>query len=203
MLTLYKKLTENHKRITIVLATKNQHKIKEIKTILGGNISCQTIGDFLDIKIKEAGRTLLGNSFTKAAFSYKVSDKPSLADDSGLFVEILGGEPGVYSSRYGLNDKERISRLLKNLENKKNRRAKFKVVFVYYYAPSAYEVFEGECIGTIALEARGSSGFGYDPVFIPKGYNKTFAELGQKIKNRISHRTQALLKFKKYLQENK
>ena len=192
----------SHKPITIVLATKNQNKIKEIKTILGADIHYQTIGDFLNIETKEVGKSLLENSIAKAAFSFKTSDKPSLADDSGLFVEALHGEPGVYSSRYGKTDNARITKLLKNLEDPKNRKAKFKAVFVYYYAQGKYEIFEGECIGRIALEACGSGGFGYDPIFIPEGYDKTFAELGPKIKNRISHRAKALAKFKKYL-ENK
>lgn len=191
------------KPFTIVLATKNKNKIEEIKAILGSRINYETIGNFLDVEIKEAGRSLAENSFTKAAFSFKVSGRPSLADDSGLFVEALNGEPGVYSSRYGVDDNERIRRLLKNLENKKDRKAKFKAVFIYYYAPGEYETFVGECSGRIARESRGSTGFGYDPIFIPKGYNKTFAELGQSVKNRISHRTNALLKFKKYLQGNK
>jgi len=185
--------------ITIVLATRNQNKIKEIKAILGSDITYQNITDFLNIKIKEVSRSLIENSFTKAAFSYKVCNKPSLADDSGLFVEALNDEPGIYSARYGKDDKDRIAKLLKNLANEKNRRATFRAAFVYYYAPGAYEIFQGECMGRIALEPRGSNGFGYDPIFIPKGYRKTFAELGPEIKNRISHRAQALMKFKKYL----
>jgi len=192
-------LTEKGKPLTIVLATQNQHKIDEIRTILGDDINYQTIREYFDLKLQETGRSLRENSFTKAAFSYKVSGKASLADDSGLFVEELGGEPGVYSSRYGVDDKERISKLLANLKNKKNRKAKFKAIFVYYYAPGSFEVFEGECIGRIAMEPRGTGGFGYDPIFIPRGYNRTFAELGQTVKNRISHRAQALAKLKKYL----
>ncbi|UCG92229.1 MAG: RdgB/HAM1 family non-canonical purine NTP pyrophosphatase [candidate division WOR-3 bacterium] len=184
---------------SIVLATRNPHKIAEIKAILGGRIQYESIGDFLGISVKEAGRTLVDNSLTKAAFTFKVSGKPSLADDSGLFIEALDGKPGVYSARYGSDDNERITKVLKQLANEKNRRASFKAVFIYYYAPNTYAVFEGECRGMIADEPRGSSGFGYDPIFIPKGYSKTFAELGEKVKNRISHRAKALIRFKKYL----
>ncbi len=184
----------------IVLATKNKHKIEEIKACLGTAITYQTLDDYFDLKVKEAGRTLLENSLAKAAFTFKISRKPSLADDSGLFVEALDGEPGIYSSRYGQDDNERIIRLLKNLENEKNRQASFKAVFVYYFALNTYEKFEGTCAGTIANEPRGTEGFGYDPIFIPDGYTKTFAELGQKIKNRISHRAKALTKFKEYLE---
>ncbi len=186
----------------IVLATKNQHKIKEIKEILGADIHYQTMSDYLNIDIKEVGRTLMENSLAKAAFTFKVSGKPSLADDSGLFVEALNGEPGIHSSRYGIDDEHRITKLLKNLGTKKNRKASFKAVFVYYYALNKYEVFEGECTGEIAYEPCGTEGFGYDPIFIPGKYKKTFAQLGQKVKNRISHRTKALTKFKKYLQRD-
>ena len=108
-------MVNRHKVSTIVLATRNRYKIKEIETILGSDIEYQTISKFLNVEIKEVGRSLLENSYAKAVFSFKISGKPSLADDSGLFVESLDGEPGVYSSRYGSNDKERISKLLKNL----------------------------------------------------------------------------------------
>lgn len=186
----------------IVLATRNPHKITEIKAILGADVQYEHIADFLDIGVKEAGRTLLDNSLTKAAFTFKVSGKPSLADDSGLFIEALHGEPGIYSSRYGRDDKERIAKVLNKLINKKNRKASFKAVFVYYSAPNTYMVFEGECRGTIADEPRGSGGFGYDPIFMPNGYSKTFAELGAEVKNRISHRARALAKFRKYLEKH-
>jgi len=185
----------------IVLATKNRHKIEEIKACLGIDITYQTLDDYFGFKVKEAGRTLLENSLAKAAFTFRISGKPSLAEDSGLFVEAIHGEPGIYSSRYGKDDNERIQRLLKNLRNEKNRQASFKAVFVFYYALNTYEKFEGTCAGSIAFEPRGIEGFGYDPIFIPHGYTKTFAELGQKVKNRISHRAQALVKFKEYLEK--
>ncbi len=186
----------------IVLATRNKNKISEIKEYLGTNIKYKTLNDYFDLKVKEVGRTLSENSLAKAAFTYKISRTPSLADDSGLFVDALDGEPGIYSSRYGKDDNERITRLLKNLENKKNRQALFKAAFVFYYALNTYETFKGECAGTIAYEPRGTEGFGYDPIFIPDGYSKTFAELGMEVKNRISHRAKALAKFKKYLREH-
>ena len=101
------------KLASIVLATRNEHKIREIKTILGNDVDYLAIGDYLTIKVKEAGRTLVANSLAKAAFAFKATGKPSLADDSGLFVDALDGEPGIYSSRYGKNDTERIRKLLK------------------------------------------------------------------------------------------
>ncbi len=189
------------KLASIVLATRNEHKISEIKAILGNDVDYITIGDYLTIKVKEAGRTLVANSLAKAAFAFKATGKPSLADDSGLFVDALDGEPGIYSSRYGKNDTERIRKLLKNMEGKKNRRASFKAVFVYYFAPQQFEIFRGECVGEIAPEPRGTTGFGYDPIFVPEGYTKTFAELGPNTKNKISHRARALIEFKKYLKK--
>jgi len=184
---------------SIVLATRNEHKIVEIKAMLGSIVDCRTLRDYLNITVKEAGRTLLENSLAKAAFTFKATGQPSLADDSGLFVEALDGEPGVYSSRYGKNDTERINKLLRNLEMKKNRAAAFRAVFVYYFAPQKYDIFRGKCNGEIALEPRGTHGFGYDPIFIPHGYTKTFSELGPDVKNKISHRAKALQEFKRYL----
>jgi len=187
-------------RRLIVLATKNQHKIAEIKDILALDIQYRTLSDYVKISVKEAGRTLFENSFAKAAFAFKLSQKPSLADDSGLFVDALNGAPGVFSARFGRNDEDRIARLLEEMAGQHNRRAQFKAAFVYYYGTNKYEVFEGECIGEITTEPRGTQGFGYDPIFIPKGFRKTFAELGPKSKNRISHRAKALKKFKKYIE---
>ncbi len=187
-------------RRLIVLATKNQHKIAEIKDILALDIQYRTLSDYVKISVKEAGRTLFENSLAKAAFAFKLSQKPSLADDSGLFVDALNGAPGVFSARFGRNDEDRIARLLEEMAGQHNRRAQFKAAFVYYYGTNKYEVFEGECIGEITTEPRGTQGFGYDPIFIPKGFRKTFAELGPKSKNRISHRAKALKKFKKYIE---
>ena len=185
----------------IILATRNPNKIVEIKEIIGDLVVLKTVSDYVDIEIPEFGRSLLDNSLTKAAFAYRLCHKPTLADDSGLFVDSLAGEPGIYSSRYGKDDRERISRLLRELANKTSRKAAFKVVFVYYYADGKYRVFEDECVGRIAESARGTAGFGYDPVFIPTGYAKTFAELGPSVKNRISHRARALKKFREFLLE--
>jgi non-canonical purine NTP pyrophosphatase (RdgB/HAM1 family) len=183
----------------IVLATRNPNKIVEIKTLIGDLVEIETLSSHAQIDIPEFGRSLLDNSYTKAAFAYRLCGRPALADDSGLFVEALDGEPGVFSSRYGKNDETRIARLLSNLTGKKERKAAFHVVFVYYYEEGKYKVFKGECVGQIADSARGSAGFGYDPIFIPAGYKKTFAELGPAVKNKISHRARALKKFREFL----
>ncbi len=185
----------------IILASRNQNKIIEVKKIIGDIVTIEPMSDVLKVDIPECGRNLLENSLAKAAFVYRLRGVPTLADDSGLFVEALDGEPGIYSARYGKDDEQRIARLLKNLADKKNRNAAFRVVFVYFFGQNEYEVFEGECTGQIAMAARGTHGFGYDPVFVPKGYKKTFAELGPVTKNRISHRARALQKLRRYLQE--
>jgi len=187
---------------SIVLATRNQHKIDEIKKILQLDIDYKTLSDYVDISVKEAGRSLFENSLAKAAFAFKLSQKPTLADDSGLFVDALNGAPGVFSARYGRNDNDRISKLLKEMAEEHDRCARFKAVYVYYYGINEYKIFEGDCLGDIAEKPRGSDGFGYDPIFIPRGYSKTFAELGSKIKNRISHRAKALKKFRRYVEQS-
>ncbi len=122
----------------------------------------------------------------------------SLADDSGLFVDALNGAPGPLSARYGKSDEERIKRLLKELNKIEQRSAIFRCA-VAVVGLEIDEVFLGECEGQIAHEPSGSLGFGYDPIFVPKGFDKTFADLGPKVKNRISHRAKALLKAKEYL----
>jgi len=186
-------------QLRIILATRNKNKVVEIQKIIGDLVSIRPLDHSLEIDIPECGRSLLENSHAKALFFYRLYGTPTLADDSGLFVDALDGEPGIYSARYGRTDEERIARLLQNLAGKEHRRAAFRVAFVYYYAQGKHEVFEGECAGEIAHEARGTQGFGYDPIFIPKGYKKTFGELGPTTKNRFSHRARALQKFRKYL----
>lgn len=185
--------------LRIIIATRNKNKVIEIQKIIGDLVSIEPPDNSLEIDIPECGRSLLENSYAKALFFYRLYGMPTLADDSGLFVDALDGEPGIYSARYARTNEERIARLLQNLADKKNRRAAFRVVFVYYYAQGKHEVFEGECVGHIAHEAKGTQGFGYDPVFVPKGYKKTFGELDPATKNRLSHRARALQKFRKYL----
>ncbi|MDH4211076.1 MAG: RdgB/HAM1 family non-canonical purine NTP pyrophosphatase [candidate division WOR-3 bacterium] len=196
-------MREETTRPRIILATRNQYKVAEIEKIIGDLVAVQQLNDLLKIDIPECGRTLLENSLAKAVFVYRLRGQPTLADDSGLFVDALDGEPGIFSARYGKDDESRIARLLKNLADKKNRKAAFRAVFVYYFGHGKYESFEGECVGEISRVHKGKHGFGYDPVFIPKGYKKTFAELGPATKNRISHRARALRKFRKYLEQQK
>jgi XTP/dITP diphosphohydrolase len=184
---------------TLILATRNQHKIHEIEQILGPTLKYQSLSNYVAVQIQEAGRTLLENSIAKAMFAHKISTLPALADDSGLFIDVLDGEPGIYSARYGSNDAQRIARVLDKLRDGEKRGASFKTVFVLMFAADNYQMFEGICPGTIAYEPRGTHGFGYDPIFIPQGYTRTFAELGAEVKNRISHRALALKQLKEYL----
>ncbi len=188
---------------SIVLATGNYNKIGEISQILNLNkVLLIPYKRFIDLHIPEPGDTLVENSLLKAEFIHRIIRLPALADDSGLFIEELNGAPGVLSSRYEINDAKRIERVLRELGRAKNRRAWFRAVFVYFYDVKKYEIFEGEIEGRITYEPRGELGFGYDPIFVPNGYKKTFAELGPKIKNRISHRAKALKKFKRFLIKN-
>lgn len=186
----------------LILATRNKNKITEIKSILGDLFDYRLISQYFDFNIRETGRTLHDNSMAKAIMAFKLANQPALADDSGLFVEALDGEPGVFSARYGKTDMKRIERLLTNMSAVENRRAVFRAVFVYYYGANAYKIFEGECKGTITLDPRGVNGFGYDPVFIPEGRIQTFAQMDASEKNQISHRARALLKFREYITES-
>ncbi len=187
----------------LVLATRNKNKIAEIKYILGGLFDYRLIGDYLSDDVPESGRTLYDNSLNKALIAYELTNQPSLADDSGLFVNALNGEPGVFSARYGSTDQKRINRLLENLRGSTDRKAVFRAVFVYYHRPNVFRAFEGECPGVVAYECRGNNGFGYDPVFIPDGYEQTFAQMTSDLKNQISHRATALLKFKEFVSQKR
>jgi XTP/dITP diphosphohydrolase len=185
---------------TLVFATNNAHKAKEIEQILGSNYTVKTlkdIGCFEDIE--ETADTLEGNARLKAHY---VKDKFGLdcfSEDTGLEVAALKGAPGVHTARYAGDHKshaDNIQLLLKNLSAKKNRKAQFRTVICLLMDGKEY-LLEGICEGRIGLEITGNGGFGYDPVFIPKGYRKTFAQLSDTVKNTISHRgkaTQLLIK---------
>lgn len=185
-----------------VFATNNQHKLEEAKQILGQFaeiVSLKDIGFFEDIE--ESADTFEGNAMIKAKTVFEKTGFPCFADDSGLCVVALNGAPGVKSARYAnengpvdhsLNNKK----LLKALEFQVNREAYFITVICAYGFSEMPQLFEGEVHGTIAHQLAGVEGFGYDPLFIPQGYDKTFAELGPEIKNSMSHRANALNKMK-------
>ncbi|MEO0225999.1 MAG: RdgB/HAM1 family non-canonical purine NTP pyrophosphatase [candidate division WOR-3 bacterium] len=183
----------------ILLATKNRAKVQEIKAILNNNFSFIDLLQFNGIgEPEEEADSLEANALAKAIQSFNATSILSLADDSGLFVDALKGRPGVFSARYGTDDRERIERLLRELQGCEERSATFKCVIAVVYR-EIREVFSGECRGRIAHQPSGKAGFGYDPIFIPEGYDRTFAELGAVVKHQISHRAKALLQAKAYL----
>ena len=186
----------------IVFATNNQHKLDEVKKITEGLteiVSLSEINCFDDIP--ETADTLEGNALQKARYVKEKFGFDCFADDTGLEVEALDNAPGVYSARYAgpdHNSESNMKLLLKNMEGITNRNARFRTVIALLMAGKEY-LFDGIVEGVIIDEKRGNSGFGYDPVFVPNGYNETFAQLGSDIKNNISHRAKAVLKLHDFL----
>jgi XTP/dITP diphosphohydrolase len=189
----------------IYLATQNEHKIDEIKDLLGDLFDFRTVFELgLVVEIPETGSTLAENSRQKAEFiAQKFGGITCLADDSGLEVDALNGAPGVYSARYAgeaKSDTANVAKLLQVLANEPNRNARFVTVLTLHYQGQFY-VFEGEVHGQIQAEPRGTQGFGYDPIFAPTGIEQTFAELSLAEKNQLAHRARALEKFKIFVQD--
>jgi XTP/dITP diphosphohydrolase len=186
----------------IVFATNNENKIFEVSKLIPKNInliSLQDIGCFDDVP--ETSNTLEGNSFQKANYIFQKHKQNCLADDTGLEIESLNGEPGVFSARYAgepSDSTKNIVKVLQNLKEHRNRTARFRTVFTVIINGSVHQ-FEGIVNGTIISELRGSSGFGYDPIFVPDGFQETFAELSIEIKNQISHRGLATKKLIEFL----
>ena len=186
----------------IVFATNNQHKLNEVKKITEGLteiVSLSEINCFDDIP--ETADTLEGNALQKARYVKEKFGFDCFADDTGLEVEALDNAPGVYSARYAgpdHNSESNMKLLLKNMEGITNRNARFRTVIALLMDGKEY-LFDGIVEGVIIDEKRGNSGFGYDPVFVPNGYNETFAQLGSDIKNNISHRAKAVLKLHDFL----
>jgi len=190
-----------------VLATANPGKISEMREILTGlGIEIVTRDDLgIDITVEETGDTFYQNAELKARAICEISGLPAIADDSGLAVDALSGDPGVYSSSYGgesLSSSERCDFLLKKMEGSEQRRAKFVCVIICVFPTGEMITAAGECHGIISNALHGTAGFGYDPVFIPAGYKKTMAELSSEEKNKISHRGKALRNFVKLLEKH-
>jgi len=178
--------------LEIIFATKNLHKVEELKKIAPKSIEIAGLPEGIAIA-PEYGETFLENAIGKAMWYMKIVKKPVVADDSGLEIDALKGFPGVFSSRFmeGEDYKKKMEKILKMLENEENRRARF-VCYAVYASPDGIVVSaKGTVEGKISQNIRGSKGFGYDPIFIPDGYEKTFGELGEDIKNSISHRYKA------------
>ena len=186
----------------IVAATGNSHKLDEYRQLLNGqNIELKSLLDYPAYPgVEENGSTFAENAAIKALDACKYCDVPAFADDSGLEVEALDGRPGIHSARYAATDAERIAKLLDELKDKTNRRARFVCVIAIAANGEVIETFEGEIKGTIIDSPRGSNGFGYDPIFQPDGYDCTFAELSREEKNRISHRANAYAKALEFVE---
>ena len=188
----------------LVLSTGNKNKVKEIKEILKDmpiQILTKDEVGLADLEVVEDGTTLEYNSLKKARAISNLVDAIVMADDSGLFVDSLNGDPGVYSSRYGGedgNDALNNKVLLKNLQGK-DRQATFKSVIAFITEDKKEYTVYGECKGNILEEADGDNGFGYDPIFSPEGYEDSFASMPIDIKNSISHRKRALDRFREKL----
>ena len=202
----------------IVFATNNEHKLSEIRSILGDSIEVLSLNDIgCHVDIPETGTTLEENALQKAEYVYNHYHIDCFADDTGLEVDALGGAPGVYSARYaggeGHDSEANMTRLLKELGDNDNRKARFRTVIALIQkrdvcpcgCTSIKEVhrFEGIVDGQIIRERRGGEGFGYDPIFQPDGYDQTFAELGVEVKNQISHRARATAKLADFILKKK
>ena len=186
----------------LVFATNNKHKLKEIRNILGNQFKILSLTDInCREEIPETQNTIEGNASQKAHFVYNKHKTNCFADDTGLEIEALNGEPGVYSARYAGENcsfEDNVKKVLTKLSGISNRKARFKTVISLIIDKKEYQ-FEGIINGTITTEKHGTSGFGYDPIFLPDNYKKTFAELSSREKNKISHRGLATQKLAKFL----
>ena len=189
----------------LIIASQNQNKLVEFKKILGDKINLFSLSDIgLNQEIPENEKTIKKNAMFKAKFVNTQTGKNVFADDTGLEIDSLNGEPGVYSARYSgvdRNSEKNIELVLRKLKNKANRNSRFKTVISLIIDGKSVN-FEGVVEGKITEEKRGSNGFGYDPIFQPNGYSSTFGEMSLKEKNKISHRSIAINKMVQYLKEN-
>ncbi len=189
------------KEIPLVIATKNQGKIIEIRDLLTRfAVKLRSLDDFGPIpEVEEDAKTFDENAYKKASFTAKILGIPALADDSGLMVESLDGVPGVFSARYAgehATDEQRIAKLLKALKGKTNRKAAFECVLSIAVPSGPALTYEGRCEGLIAEQPAGQNGFGYDPIFFYPPLNKTFAQMTLAEKSQVSHRGKALNELK-------
>ena len=187
----------------LILASRNKDKIEEMRSLVSGlGVEVLSALDFPHLEdVEEDQPTLEGNALKKARYVFNETGIPSLSDDTGLEVEALGGAPGVHTARYAGENasyQDNVDKLIKEMGGKKNRSAQFRSVLAL--VDNNQELtFEGVCSGNILDEEKGNEGFGYDPVFQPEGFNKSFAEMDSIIKNEISHRGRAIQKFVQHL----
>lgn len=188
----------------LIFATNNKNKLKEAKALLKSNIIIKSLTDLaFNEDIPETENTLEGNALLKAKFIAQKFNCNCFADDTGLEIVALGGEPGVYSARYAgeqKNSEDNMQKALQKLESETNRKAQFRTVIALIIDGKEH-LFEGIVKGKITKEKRGADGFGYDPIFKPDGFNKTFAEMTLEEKNQLSHRAIALNKMADFLSE--
>lgn len=189
----------------LVFASSNNHKINEIKKLLPENIELLGLNDIECFdEIPETAETIEGNAILKADYIKNNYGLNCFADDSGLEIEALNGQPGVYSARYAgepKDDNKNINKVLFNLDNQTNRKANFKTVICLNLNDKQY-LFTGIVNGSIINEKKGDNGFGYDPIFVPDGYDKTFAQMTFEEKNQISHRAKAVMQMIDFLKNN-
>lgn len=188
--------------VELVFATNNHHKLIEVQALLGRWFRVLSLADIgFNDEIPEDAGTLQGNALQKARHIYSRFGYSCFADDTGLEVDALNGKPGVYSARYAgeaKNPRANVAKLLKELHGEKNRHARFRTVIALILNGNEH-LFDGKVEGEIVEAERGSDGFGYDPVFLPSGCTQTFAEMPLEVKNRISHRGQAIAKLVEFL----
>lgn len=186
----------------LLFATNNRHKIEEVQALTGSTFQLTGLAEAgITEELPETGNTMQANALQKARYAFAKCGLPCFADDSGLEVEALDMAPGVYSARYaGLqkSDSDNMDKLLRELQNKTSRRAQFRTVIAFTDGKQ-HHFFEGIVKGNIINERRGSNGFGYDPLFVPDGFEKTFAEMQPAEKNALSHRARAMDEFLKFL----
>lgn len=186
----------------LVFATNNQNKVKEVQSLLPNHITILSLKDIgCDEDVPETQPTIEGNAIQKAQYIKKHYGYDCFADDTGLEVKSLNGEPGVFSARYAgtqRNADDNMNKLLHNLKDKKDRSAHFKTVIALILNGKQH-TFTGICEGTIIKEKRGEQGFGYDPIFVAEGFTETFAEISLEEKNRVSHRGKAVQKLIHFL----
>jgi XTP/dITP diphosphohydrolase len=187
---------------TLIFATNNQHKVTEIRSVIGGQFTIITLKEAgIDIDIPEPHDTLEANATEKSTAIHRLTNQNCFSEDTGLETEALNGEPGVKSARYagdGRNFQENIDKLLHNLSGKTNRKARFRTVISLILNNKEY-LFDGICDGHITEDQKGREGFGYDPVFVPDGATKSFAEMSMEEKNSFSHRQKAVSKLIDFL----
>ena len=192
------------KKTRLCFATNNAHKMEEVRAILPEHFEILSLKDIgCNEELPENQRTLEGNALEKAAWVFQHYNVDCFADDTGLEVEALNGEPGVDTAHYAGADRDALKNmnlLLKNLEGKPSRKARFRSVFCLFWQGEAYS-FEGIVDGRISEKMTGNEGFGYDPIFIPNGYEQTFGELGPELKNQFSHRAEASHRLAEFLEK--